>query len=103
MIDFTSEDNADLMLMEPREQFDPCIVGVVERFHDRFVLYSRKKVLASLVEEATGATDDEDYDPATEALEHYEFNIIGGWVGEHTPAFLIDDEEGPDEPTHTTA
>ncbi len=24
-----------------------------------------------------------------EAMEHFEFNIIGGWVGEFTPMFVV--------------
>lgn len=75
-----------LLVLEPREQFDSCIVGVVERYTQRFVLYSKSCVLRAL------ATEDEDMDEAA-ALEHYEYNIVGGWVGETTPGFLDDTEE----------
>jgi hypothetical protein len=74
--------------MEPRETFDPCIIGVVRRFNDRFVLYSHSCVIEALVE----PDDDSDQDPREAALEHFEFNIVGGWVGETTPGFLEDDE-----------
>ena len=75
----------DVLLLEPRSDFDKCIIGVVSRFHDRFVLYSKACIISTLMEE-----DDED--ARESALEHFEFNIIGGWVGETTPAFLEDDE-----------
>jgi hypothetical protein len=78
----------ELLLMEPRETFDPCIIGVVRRFNDRFVLYSHSCVIEALVE----PDDDSDQDPREAALEHFEFNIVGGWVGETTPGFLEDDE-----------
>ena len=64
--------------------FDDCIVGVVERFNDTFVLYNRRKVVAKLVSE--GMTHDD-------AEEWYSFNQAGAWVGEHTPGFLLETEE----------
>jgi hypothetical protein len=72
-----------LLVLEPREMFDRCIIGVVERYQDRFVLYSKTCVLEALHDE-----NDEDSDES--ALEHYEYNILGGWVGETTPGFLDD-------------
>lgn len=84
----------EILLLEPRSQFDPCLVGLVERFHSRFALYSRKAVISAIAEEEVLENDDEsEEDVATNALEHYEFNIIGGWVGGGTPGFLIDDDE----------
>ena len=64
----------DILLMEPQEQFNPCLVGIVERFNSVFVVYSKKCILEIA------------------ALEHYSFNIVGGWVGDGTPAFMLDEE-----------
>lgn len=75
------------LVMEPRDMYDPCIVGVVERMGNRFALYSRAKVLAALAAEFA-----EDDDPWTAAQEWYDFNSNGGWYGENTWAFLVDDE-----------
>jgi len=85
----------ELLMLEPREQFDPAIIGVAERFHDRFVLYSKRKVLEALAQDFDydGEDEDEPEDPSLAALEHYEYNIVGGWVGEHTPGFLDDTED----------
>ena len=74
-----------LLVLEPRETFDDCILGIVQRFHDRFVLYSRKCVIEKLMDE----TDEE---PHLSAIEHFEYNIVGGWVGDTTPGLLEDDE-----------
>ena len=85
-----------LLLLEPRSEFDQCILGVAERFNDRFVLYSRKCVIDQLVmdeEPSVAAEADEDQqDPHESAMEHYSFNILGSFVGETTPGFLVDDE-----------
>lgn len=59
---------------------DNCLVGVVERFGQPPVLcYDRSAVIRQYQDE--GMSEEE-------ALEHFYFNVIGGWVGEHTPAFI---------------
>jgi len=84
---YADENEVELLLLEPREQFDAAIVGVCHRFNDTFVLYDRAKVIEILAAEMVGEGDEED-DPETMAWEHFGFNIIGGWVGSATPAFL---------------
>lgn len=82
----------DLLFLDPPEVFDEYIIGVAERFHDRFVVYSRSGIIEKLTADAVADGQD-----ATEAeqdsIEHYEFNIVGGWVGDTTPAFLLTDED----------
>ncbi len=77
-----------LPVLEPRSQFDQCIVGVVRRFNDTFVLYDQTCIIEQLVAEDYGAEDAE-----TNAWEHYEYNIVGGWIGDGTPGFLMRPEE----------
>ena len=75
---------ADALVMEPREEYDSCIAGIGWRTaSDPVLVYDRAKILEFLQTEMT----EED------AIEHYEFNIVGSWVGEGTPIFveLIDD------------
>ena len=44
-------------------------------------------------EPSVAAEPDEDQqDPHESAMEHYSFNILGSFVGETTPGFLVDDE-----------
>lgn len=60
--------------------FDDCIIGLAEQFsHGPTLVYDRDKVIDTLLRE--GLTEEE-------AWEHFQFNIIGGWVGERTPIFL---------------
>tara|TARA_R110000824_G_scaffold218435_2_gene405054 strand:+ start:5475 stop:5783 length:309 start_codon:yes stop_codon:yes gene_type:complete len=60
--------------------FDDCIIGVCQRFgQEEIITYSLDRVIKKL--ESQGMTYDE-------ALEWYEFNMIGSWVGETTPCFV---------------
>lgn len=70
-----------LAVMEPRSDYDQCIIGVVTRFNQRFILYSQSKVIEHLMSE--GLTYDE-------AVEHWDFNMNGGWIGDDTWGFLED-------------
>jgi hypothetical protein len=61
--------------------FDDCIEGVVERFGQIEILcYNKEKVIEKLMKKGECTY--------TEALEYYEFNQLGAWVGEGTPCFL---------------
>ena len=61
-------------------EYDDCIVGVVERFNQQpIVCYDKTKVLMKLFD---GGLSPE------EALEYFEFNQLGAWVGETTPCFI---------------
>jgi len=60
--------------------FDDAIAGVVTRYGQvPIVAYCRKRCLEILV--ASGATPEE-------AVEYFDFNVTGAWVGENTPCFL---------------
>lgn len=60
--------------------FDDCIVGVGEQFNKAFVVYDRAKVIASLMRDGLEWDDAEEY---------YSVNIVGSYVGEATPCFLV--------------
>lgn len=60
--------------------FDAAIIGYVDRFgQPSIVLYDREMCIQILIQ-GEGMTEEE-------ALEHFEYNVIGGWVGDYTPAF----------------
>jgi len=59
--------------------YDEAIIGVGQRFNETFVVYDKRKVLAVLVRE--GMT-------LEEAEEFFDFNIVGAFVGDKTPAFV---------------
>ena len=62
------------------EGLDDCICGIVERFGmERVLLYNTNKIIEKMVEE--------DGMPYFEALEFFDFNILGAWFGDRTPCF----------------
>ena len=64
---------------------EDALVGVMCRFGQGPVaLYSKRKCLDIFV--AQGCSEEE-------AEEHFDFNVIGAWVGDGTPAFMLDCDE----------
>jgi len=75
--DILSEGEA--LLMEPREQYDSCVIGVGYRFNDGpLAVYDMDCVLSVLGEDMS----EED------AQEWFEYNTLGAWVGNGTPIFV---------------
>lgn len=71
----------EYLLLEPREKFDACAVGVVEGYGNTpRVCYSYNKVIEVLLED--GGT-------LEEVQEHFSYNILGACVGSNTPCFLF--------------
>ena len=61
--------------------YDDCIIGVVERFGQvPIICYDKTKVLAKL--------EKEDEMTPEEALEYWEYNQLGSYVGAATPCFI---------------
>lgn len=61
-------------------EFDQAIVGAVETIAQATRLcYDRNKILDLLQKQGMSYED---------ALKHFEFNILGGYIGETTPVFL---------------
>lgn len=58
--------------------FDEAILGVVQRMDTFAVCYDQDKVIEILMRDMT----------EEEAIEYFEFNIAGAWLGENTPFFL---------------
>lgn len=60
--------------------FDDCVCGVIESFGNPPVLaYDKDKIIDRLTEDMS----------REEAYEFFEFNILGAYVGESTPVYLI--------------
>lgn len=67
------------------EEMDEALIGVCRRFGQPDILaYDLEKVLDIFVDQ--GMTREE-------AVEFFEFNTIGAWVGDLTPAFIVRPEE----------
>ena len=61
--------------------FDKAIIGVAERINlGPVAAYDVETILEILMER-----DEMDYE---EALEYFNYNIIGSWMGENTPVFI---------------
>ena len=78
--EFAEELDEELLFLgiEPRD-FEEAIIGIVHRFGaNPIVSYDYDKVIEIL-------TKDMSYE---DAVEYFEFNIIGAWVGETTPLFI---------------
>jgi hypothetical protein len=58
--------------------YDDAIIGLVRQFNKFFVVYDTHKILSKL--QAQGMSEEE-------AVEFFEFNIVGAYVGDSTPAF----------------
>ena len=71
----------EAMLMEPREYYDPCIIGMT--YDGSKVIYDTLSVLKSLMKDQ-GMTDEE-------ALDWFEYNMLGSYMGEGTPIFMMRD------------
>jgi len=72
--------------------YNKCIIGVVTQFDNTVILYDREKVIAKLVREFTDPgsallSDDVLANARSEAESWFEFNMVGAWMGRHTPAF----------------
>jgi len=89
---WAEESGEELLFLDPPETFDSAIIGVCRRFHDTFVLYDGDMVIENLTAEMVFDVEP-DGDPEEAAREWFEFNTIGGWVGDATPAFLFKVEE----------
>lgn len=75
--DELSEFNDEMLFADG---FDEAIIGIVERAGQPTVaLYDTRKCIKILMDE-----DGMSYD---EALEYFEFNILGSYMGKNTPAF----------------
>jgi hypothetical protein len=73
-----AEINPDALMCDG---FDDAIIGMAERINlGPVVAYSVSKILDIMVER-DGMTYEE-------ALEYYDYNIVGAWMGENTPIFI---------------
>jgi hypothetical protein len=69
------------LLFLSEEYYDKCIVGVVEMFgRPPVVCYDKQLLLDTMVEQGMESWE--------EALEYFNFNVVGAWMGEYTPVFL---------------
>ena len=84
ILECLAEYGDEALLMEPRSEYDGCIVGIGYRYSDGpLAIYSVDRVLAVL--QANGMDSEE-------AGEWFDFNVIGGWNGPGTPIYVRESE-----------
>lgn len=72
---------------------EDALVGICRRFNQPPVaLYSYRKCIDILMRDTEGE-DLSQEERWQMAVEHFDYNTLGAWVGEYTPAFLYCDEE----------
>ena len=77
------EDFEDTLFID---EFDAAFVGFGWQFNTGPIsVYNQDLVMEILMEDGTSEED---------ALDHFNFNIIGGYVGERTPIFLTHVKDG---------
>ena len=81
MRELIGEFNAEALCLEP-EYFDGALIWYAERCGMLVAAYSRQKCIELLITYEEMTWED--------AEEHFEFNILGSWVGEHTPVFITE-------------
>ena len=86
--------NEKALLLEPREHYDSCIIGVCEKTGR--VIYSVDKIIDILIQNsmldlAKFKSDEFMMDDIVlEAEEFYYYNIVGAHMGEFEPIYLRD-------------
>ncbi len=77
------EENPDALLLDG---FGPALVGYGRRCgQPSIAIYDYSKCIEVLVGQGM------DHESA---VEYFEFNVVGGWLGEHTPMILVTPEDG---------
>jgi len=91
-IDEIAEINEDALFFDG---FNDAIIGMAERINfGPVVAYSESKIIEILIKEMEVDDTDMDEDEIndekrTMAVEYYEFNIKGAYMGEFTPILII--------------
>ena len=79
---------SDLVYLEPRSVFDPMIIGV--SYSPHALVYDLDALLHYWTEQfkADGVGESE---ASSQAWGHLEFNVLGSYMGEHTPIYISKD------------
>jgi len=79
-----------MIYLEPRKVFDPFIVGTAEGFNleENCLIYSKTKIINHLI--ASFELNPSHEEKMEMALEYFDYNILGMYVGPTTPIFLED-------------
>ena len=74
--------SGDALLLEPREIYDPCVIGTCAV--SGRAIYDVSKIISAF-SEANGCS-------LEESEEYVDFNILQDYMGTHTPIYLFPSE-----------
>ena len=84
--DYVSEYNEEALLADG---FEEAFLGICDRFGQPPLLaYDREKCLDILMQQFQEDNEVDQSQLYEEAIEFFEYNVIGAWMGENTPVFL---------------
>jgi hypothetical protein len=103
ILDALAVENPEALLLEPRSMYDPCVVGMTSSPDDHWdrkpgfvvAVYDANKCIEAIVnelvdEDSSALVNDDIW---SVAVEHFEFNTSGAWVGQNTPTFRYEKGE----------
>lgn len=80
IIDFCEQCEIEILLLP--EEFDSALVGLSVKFNEYSAVYDSMKCIECL--------KDNDGMDEESAIEYFDFNILGSYLGPNTPTFLVD-------------
>ena len=81
-------DEKILLLGEEPKDFEEAIIGIAHRFGmEPSVCYDYDKVIEIFAKQFAEDIED-DEDPHEMAVEWFDYNVIGGWMGDTTPLYI---------------
>jgi hypothetical protein len=105
MANSTIERKEDVIYLEPASFYDKALIGHADHFcsqgQEVVAVYDADRIIRELETEAVGTAKqageyDEEHDYTVDALEHYEYNIVGSYVRAGMPVFVFRSEEFED-------
>ena len=78
-----------VLRLEPRDQFDKHIIGLTLNFEGiTSLVYDEDSIIEMLAEDFEENKEDSEQDSYILAVEYFEFNIRGAYLGKQTPIFV---------------
>ena len=77
LFEWIHQHDPDILLADG---FEDALIGVGQQFNKTLAVYDRQKCIEILMER-DGMTDEQ-------AVEYFDYNVTGAWVGENTPIFF---------------
>ena len=70
--------------------YDDCVIGLAYQHTRPLIVYSKKKVITQLMKDLDSEMGQDSYQ---EAMDYFDFNIAGAYMGDSTPLFMEDLDE----------